>query len=127
MEALRKEGCRKSSSAWRTTRVLTTAARSLISARASDGKNTLAIAYSILTCLERWGPTSVRDHRCRPLLHAMVSHGVPCTWGVELDKVKCDKAAAFCQHVLGNLVTKGESCSVWRWPAYERAPGPRAW
>ncbi|PNW79759.1 hypothetical protein CHLRE_08g365550v5 [Chlamydomonas reinhardtii] len=42
----------------------------------------------------------------RPLLHAMVSHGVPCTWGVELDKVKCDKAAAFCQHVLGNLVTK---------------------
>ncbi|KAG2445539.1 hypothetical protein HXX76_000154 [Chlamydomonas incerta] len=42
----------------------------------------------------------------RPLLHAMVSHGVPCTWGVELDRVKCDKAAAFCQHVLGNLVTK---------------------
>ncbi|GLC44004.1 hypothetical protein PLESTB_000218900 [Pleodorina starrii] len=42
----------------------------------------------------------------RPLLHAMVSMGVSSAWGVELDRVKCDKAAAFCENVLHHLITQ---------------------
>ncbi|KXZ50220.1 hypothetical protein GPECTOR_17g857 [Gonium pectorale] len=43
----------------------------------------------------------------RPMLHAMVAAGVTSAWGVELDRVKCNKAAAFCGHVMENLVAKG--------------------
>ncbi|GIL79211.1 hypothetical protein Vretifemale_8592 [Volvox reticuliferus] len=34
----------------------------------------------------------------------MVSIGVGSAWGVELDRVKCDKAAAFCQNVIRQLI-----------------------
>lgn len=39
----------------------------------------------------------------RPLLHAAVSHGVRQSFGIELDKVKCDKALAFGNRVLDAL------------------------
>ncbi|PNH02098.1 hypothetical protein TSOC_011949 [Tetrabaena socialis] len=42
----------------------------------------------------------------RPLLHAMVDAGVSAAWGVELDRVKCDKAAAFLGHVLHHMVER---------------------
>lgn len=46
-------------------------------------------------------------HAPRPLLHAQVSYGVCSAWGVELDRVKCDKAAAFGSKVLGIMEERG--------------------
>ncbi|KAG2501386.1 hypothetical protein HYH03_001174 [Edaphochlamys debaryana] len=43
----------------------------------------------------------------RPLLHAMVTAGLEDVWGVELDSVKCNKATAFCGHVIENMALKG--------------------
>lgn len=43
----------------------------------------------------------------RPLLHALVSSGVAHAWGVELDRIKCDKAAAFGRHVVAILASRG--------------------
>ena len=37
---------------------------------------------------------------CRPLLHAMVAHGVTNLWGIEVDPVKCQKAKVFVEKTL---------------------------
>ncbi|GFR49150.1 hypothetical protein Agub_g11168 [Astrephomene gubernaculifera] len=77
------------------------------------GSITQASMQKVIECLKH---NSALDHRSvfidigaglgRPLLHALVAAGVSTTWGVELDRVKCDKAAAFCEHVIDNLKTK---------------------
>lgn len=45
--------------------------------------------------------------RTRPLLHALVDPGVTDAFGIELDGVKCDKAAAFVMQTLGELQRRG--------------------
>ncbi|GLI65751.1 hypothetical protein VaNZ11_009351 [Volvox africanus] len=75
------------------------------------GSITQASMQKVLECLKR---NSGLDSRSvfidigaglgRPLLHAMVSIGVGSAWGVELDRIKCDKAAAFCRNVIQQLV-----------------------
>ncbi|GIL61222.1 hypothetical protein Vafri_15627 [Volvox africanus] len=75
------------------------------------GSITQASMQKVLDCLKR---NSGLDSRSvfidigaglgRPLLHAMVSIGVGSAWGVELDRIKCDKAAAFCRNVIQQLV-----------------------
>lgn len=52
---------------------------------------------------------------CRPLLHAMVSALVAGAWGVELDRVKCDKATAFCGHVVNGMIAKGDCSAPLKW------------
>lgn len=47
----------------------------------------------------------------RPLLHAAVQCKVPCTFGVELDAVKCQKAVPFLQHAARHLAAAGVSLS----------------
>jgi hypothetical protein len=39
----------------------------------------------------------------RPLLHALLSVGLPAAWGIEVDPVKCQKAAAFMDQVQRTL------------------------
>ena len=40
---------------------------------------------------------------CRPLLHALVSPGVATASGIEIDRIKCNKAAAFLKHTVLEL------------------------
>lgn len=44
---------------------------------------------------------------CRPLLHALMSHGIANGFGIELDSVKCAKAEAFLKQTLQAVVSKG--------------------
>ena len=44
---------------------------------------------------------------CRPLLHAMVSTGLASSFGVEIDAIKCQKAAAFLQQTTAELARRG--------------------
>mmetsp|Transcript_3543 Transcript_3543/g.9012 ORF Transcript_3543/g.9012 Transcript_3543/m.9012 type:complete len:663 (-) Transcript_3543:256-2244(-) len=47
----------------------------------------------------------------RPLLHARISHDVAHAYGIELDRVKCDKAAAFGARTLEELACTVEGIS----------------
>lgn len=58
----------------------------------------------------------------RPLLHALVSHGVERAWGVELDRVKCDKAIAFNRHVVRLMVERGLMPAGVAVPTFRCAP-----
>lgn len=64
----------------------------------------------IFGCMKAWCGLDEGSHvvdvgsgLCRPLLHAMVSVGVRDVTGVEVDRVKCIKAEAFCDLVKKKL------------------------
>ena len=45
--------------------------------------------------------------RCRPLLHAMLAAGLTSSYGVEIDAIKCQKAAAFLAQTRTELTRRG--------------------
>ena len=45
----------------------------------------------------------------RPMLHALLTGRCSHAYGIELDKVKCDKADAFFKLVVGTLCDNGET------------------
>jgi hypothetical protein len=54
------------------------------------------------------GAMDERSYACdRPLLHALVNPGVASGFGIEIDRIKCDKAAAFLKHSLAELGRRG--------------------
>lgn len=50
----------------------------------------------------------------RPLLHALLHPGVRAAYGIELDRIKCEKAEAFVQQTLGELLRRSELGGVGR-------------
>lgn len=52
-------------------------------------------------------PRAPTPTQTRPLLHALVDPGVRDAFGIELDSVKCDKAAAFVMQTLCELQRRG--------------------
>lgn len=44
---------------------------------------------------------------CRPLLHAMLAAGLTSSYGVEIDAIKCQKAAAFLAQTRTELSRRG--------------------
>ena len=46
-------------------------------------------------------------HCCRPLLHALLEPGVAACTGVELDRIKVDKSAAFFKRAAAELDSRG--------------------
>jgi len=48
----------------------------------------------------------------RPLLHALVNPGVASGFGIEIDRIKCDKAAAFLKHSLTELGRRGGGAAL---------------
>ena len=49
---------------------------------------------------------------CRPLLHALVSPGVASASGIEIDRIKCNKAAAFLKHTIQELSKRNSEKAV---------------
>ncbi|KAL4855805.1 hypothetical protein ACK3TF_003578 [Chlorella vulgaris] len=43
----------------------------------------------------------------RPLLHALLEPGIAGARGIEIDRIKCDKAAAFCKQAVAELRRRG--------------------
>ena len=62
---------------------------------------------------------------CRPLLHALVAPGVAAGFGVEVDAVKCDKAAPFLQRCEAALRKRGVTAKPLPLPAVQCAPVER--
>ena len=60
--------------------------------------------------------------RRRPLLHALVSPGVGAGFGVEVDAVKCDKAAPFLSRCEAALRQRRVTTAVLPVPAVQCAP-----
>ncbi|KAK9826092.1 hypothetical protein WJX81_001533 [Elliptochloris bilobata] len=58
----------------------------------------------------------------RPLLHALVSPGVAGGWGVEVDRIKCDKAAAFLAQAAAALLQRGAVAQALTVPHVRCAP-----
>ena len=44
---------------------------------------------------------------CRPLMHAILLHGVQQTTGIEIDPIKCTKSRTFVDRVVAKAVAKG--------------------
>ena len=62
-------------------------------------------------------------HHCRrPLLHALVSPGVAAGFGVEVDAVKCDKAAPFLSRCEAALRQRRVTTAALPVPAVQCAP-----
>lgn len=59
---------------------------------------------------------------CRPLLHALVSPGVAAGFGVEVDAVKCDKAAPFLSRCEAALRQRGVAEAPLPVPVVQCAP-----
>lgn len=57
----------------------------------------------------------------RPLLHALVSPGVAAAYGVEIDRIKCDKAAAFVRQTDTALRARGAVIRMLPLPAVQCA------
>ncbi len=62
----------------------------------------------------------------RPLLHALVSPGVAGGWGMEVDRIKCDKAAAFLAQAAAALLRRGAVPAALPVPLVRCAPVERA-
>ena len=43
---------------------------------------------------------------CRPLLHAMVGGYATRAWGIEIDRVKCDKGNAFMRYAAADMAKR---------------------
>ena len=54
-------------------------------------------------------------------MHALVALGVAGAYGVELDRIKCDKAAAFIRQTDAALTTRGAITCVLPLPAVQHA------
>lgn len=62
----------------------------------------------------------------RPLLHALVNPGVAGGWGMEVDRVKCDKAAAFLAQAAAALLRRGTVAQALAVPHVRCAPVEQA-
>ena len=62
----------------------------------------------------------------RPLLHALVNPGVAGGWGMEVDRVKCDKAAAFLAQAAAALLRRGAVAQALAVPHVRCAPVEQA-
>jgi len=62
----------------------------------------------------------------RPLLHALVSPGVAGGWGMEVDRIKCDKAAAFLAQAAAALLRRGAVTAALPVPLVRCAPVEQA-
>lgn len=58
----------------------------------------------------------------RPLLHALVEPGIASAFGVEIDRIKCDKAAAFLRQTVAELARRSVTQQQLDVPAIECSP-----
>jgi hypothetical protein len=59
---------------------------------------------------------------CRPLMHALVEPGIASAFGVEIDRIKCDKAVAFLRQAVLELQRRGVSSGQFEVPVIQCAP-----
>ena len=59
---------------------------------------------------------------CRPLLHAMVGGYATCAWGIEIDRVKCDKGNAFMRYAAADMAKRRAEWGGFNVPTIRCAP-----
>lgn len=59
---------------------------------------------------------------CRPLLHAVVGGYATQAWGIEIDRVKCDKGNAFMRYAAAEMAKRNAAWGAFDVPAIRCAP-----
>ena len=59
---------------------------------------------------------------CRPLLHAVVGGYATRAWGIEIDRVKCDKGNAFMRYAAAEMAKCNSAWGAFDVPAIRCAP-----
>ena len=59
---------------------------------------------------------------CRPLLHAVVGGYAAHAWGVEIDRIKCDKGNAFMRYAAADMAKRNTAWGAFAVPAIRCAP-----
>ena len=59
---------------------------------------------------------------CRPLLHAMVGGYATRAWGIEIDRVKCDKGNAFMRYAAADMAKRRAEWGAFDVPTIRCAP-----
>ncbi len=67
-------------------------------------------------CLTEW------VFACRPLLHAVVGGYATRAWGIEIDRVKCDKGNAFMRYAAAEMAKRKAAWGTFDVPAIRCAP-----
>ena len=59
---------------------------------------------------------------CRPLLHAVVGGYASRAWGIEIDRVKCDKGNAFMRYAAAEMAKRDAAWGGFDVPSIRCAP-----
>ena len=59
---------------------------------------------------------------CRPLLHAVVGGYASHAWGIEIDRVKCDKGNAFMRYAAAEMAKRNAAWGGFDVPSIRCAP-----